>query len=341
MKKIKIAVIGATGFTGEKLVELLLGHNSVELTYLSSRTPEPVKYCEMFPKFLNRTELLCEPTDMKKAAKSADIIFLSLPHTVSFGFVPYLISQGKKIIDLSADYRLKDTKIYKKYYKAEHTDKKNLNTAVYGMPELCGYEEKIAKADVIANPGCYPTAVTLGVYPMFKNKLIETDIIVDAKSSITGAGRKALLTNHYSNIANNIWAYKPFLHQHVPEMTAVLKETTGKDINLNFVPQVIGVDAGIYANIYVKFKNKTTALNIKNIYKKFYKNKPFVRILDGMPSLKNVVNTNFCDIGFAVSDDGKTGLVVSCIDNLIKGAAGTAVQNMNIMCGYSQTEGLL
>lgn len=292
MGKVRVAVIGATGFTGEKLVDILLAHNGVQVTYLSSRTPKPVRYSVMFPEFSNRTDLFCEPTDMKQAAEMADVIFLSLPHTVSFKFMPYFIKQGKKVIDLSADYRIKDFKIYKKYYKTVHGDKVNLKDAVYGMPELCGYKEKISKTNVIANPGCYPTAIMLGLYPLLKRGLIKSDIIVDAKSSITGAGRK-MAEETANKVDNNIWAYKPFKHQHVSEITANLKSATKKSVTINFVPQVIGVDAGIYANIYVNFKTKVTATQIKKLYKTSYKGKPFIRVLNDMPQLRNVINTNF------------------------------------------------
>lgn len=336
---IKAGVLGATGFTGEKLVELLLGHPNVELTYLSSRTEKAFFYAELFPKFGKKTSLKCEPQDIEKAVTVADILFLSLPHTVSMCYVPYFLRKKKKVIDLSADYRIDDTAVYKKYYSLAHKDKKNLKQAVYGLGEL--FKDKIKNAELIANPGCYATSVILALFPLLKENLVEKDVIVDAKSAITGAGRKAALEYHYSNVANNIWAYKPFVHQHVPEIAQVLKDSTGKTIELVFVPQVIGVEAGIYSTIYVSFKSKVDVTKIQNVYKNCYKDSPFIRIYGDLPKLKNVVGSNFCDIGFALDSSGKKGVIVSCLDNLIKGAAGAAVQNMNIMMGWKETMGLV
>lgn len=337
--KVKVAVLGATGFTGEKLVELLLNHPQVEITYLASRTLKPVAYSSLFPRFMKKTELLCEPLDVKKASRVSDILFLSLPHTVSMEVAPYLLKEKKKVIDLSADYRLKDTLAYKKYYKTPHKDKVNLKKAVYGLAEL--YQAQIAKADLIANAGCYPTSVILGLYPLVKENLAEGVIFVDSKSSITGAGRKAVIDYHYSNISGNVWAYKPFIHQHTPEILAILEEKTKKELKLSFVPHVVGVEAGIYSTIHLCLKKKLDSGSLKNIYLKYYKNCPFVRIKDNLPTLKEVVGTNFCDIGFSLSSEGKRAVIASSIDNLIKGAAGNAIQNMNIMVGLNQTLGLL
>lgn len=336
---LKVAVLGATGFTGEKLVELLLNHRQIEIAYLASRTKEPVDYGALFPRFYKKINLACQPLNIEIAANMADIFFLSLPHTVSMQFAPYLLSKGKKVIDLSADYRLKDLELYKKYYKVDHLDKDSLETAVYGLAEL--YQEDIAKANLIANAGCYPSASLIAIYPLVKEKLIKGPIIVDAKSSITGAGRKADVSYHYSNIADNIWAYKPFNHQHVPEITEVIKDKTKTTIDFRFVPQVIGVEAGIYATIHVSLEANITEEKIFAAYDKYYSKSPFVRIFKQLPALKNVVNTNYCDLGVAVDKDKNCAVIASCIDNLIKGAAGGAIQNMNIMLGLKETEGLV
>lgn len=337
--KIKAAILGATGFTGEKIVQLLLKHPDVEIVYLSSRTSEPVSYSEMFPRFQNKINLKCEPIDAEKASKLADVLFLSLPHTISMQSAPLILKNNKKVIDLSADYRFKDTAVYEKYFKTAHSDKNNLADAVYGLCEI--NRQQIANAKLIANPGCYPTSILLPVYPLLKEKLITDHIIVDSKSSITGAGRKAIIDYHYSNISNNIWAYKPFIHQHIPEVIAVLQEKTANTVNLHFTPQVIGVEAGIYSTIYLTFNRQVTEEEIKTIYSKYYKNCPFVRFPKNLPKLKDVVETNFCDIGFALDETKKFAVIASSIDNLIKGAAGQAVQNMNIMFGLEETKGLL
>ncbi|MCK4918019.1 MAG: N-acetyl-gamma-glutamyl-phosphate reductase [Candidatus Omnitrophica bacterium] len=337
--KIKVAVLGATGFTGEMLVEILLDHPKVEVTYLASRTPNAIPYHKIFPRFYKKTDLLCENLNLDKAAKNSDIIFLTLPHTVSMSVVPQLLKEKRKIIDLSADYRIKNLKDYKKYYKIPHKDKINLKKAVYGLPEI--NKDLIPNTDIIANPGCYPTSVILALFPLLKEGLIEDKVIVDAKSSITGAGRKAVIDYHYSNISDNIWAYKPFIHQHTPEILSILKENTARDIDLTFVPHVVGVDAGIYSTIYITFKNKISKIEVTKIYNKYYKNCTFIRLLESLPKLKNVIGTNFCDIGFALNSNGKDCVLASSIDNLIKGAAGAAIQNMNIMQGWPESLGLL
>jgi len=335
MSKVKIAVLGATGFTGEKLVKILLGHPRAEVVYLASQTPKPVAYSKLFPVFKGKTSLSCEPLDVKKAAELSDVVFLSLPHTVSMKFAPYLLDKGKVVIDLSADYRLKNTAVYKSYYKAAHEDKVNLKKAVYGLAEI--NKKQVKKSRLIANPGCYPTSIILALYPLFKEGVIESKVIADSKSAISGAGRK---TAAKCDCENNFWAYKAFVHQHTPEIVSVLQDAAGKKAKLLFVPQVASFEAGIYSTIYVSFKKKVTEGLVKKIYNKYYKNCPFVRFSKDLPKLKEVAGTNFCDIGFVLGPDKKAGLVVAAIDNLIKGAAGSAVQNMNIICGFKETLGL-
>jgi len=339
LKTMKVAVLGATGFTGEKLIEILIKHKFVEINYLTSRVPNPISYSELFPRFKGRIFTKCERLDISKALKKADFFFLALPHTVSMQVVPLLIEAKKKVVDLSADYRIEDASIYNKFYNTLHTDKKNLRKAVYGLPEF--FKDKIKRAVLVANPGCYPTSVILALAPLVKEKVIKRNIIVDAKSSITGAGRKAVIDYHFSNISGNIWAYKPFSHQHLPEIIQAVKGVSGLACNITFVPHVVGIESGIYSTIYLSFKKKVTQELINSIYIRYYRNAPFVRILNRLPKLKDVVGTNFCDIGFSLKNDGLNAVVASCIDNLIKGAAGNAVQNMNIMCGFSEKEALL
>ncbi len=337
-KGVRVAVLGATGFTGEKLVEILLGHPGVEITYLASRTPEAIAYKTLFPNFAGKTEAICEPFDIKKALGKSDFFFLSLPHTVSMEFAPSLLEAGKRIVDLSADYRLKDTALYQKYYNTSHKDKDNLKVAVYGLAEI--YKEEISRSNLIANPGCYPTSIILALFPLLKEAAVEGKIIVDSKSAVSGAGRKTASKYQALDVPNNFWAYKPFIHQHTPEILSVLKEVTGETINFCFAPHVAGMKAGIYSTIYLNFSRKVSKGQIKGIYQKYYQNCPFIRIKEDLPKLGEVVGTNFCDIGFALDVEGKAGVVVSCIDNLIKGAAGAAVQNMNIMLGWDETLGL-
>ena len=337
INKIKVGILGATGFTGEKLAGILLKHPRVEIAYLASRSE--VTYSKLFPQFKGKISLKCEPFDIDKAAQRCDLLFLSLPHTTSMEFVPYLLKKKKKVIDLSADYRIKDSLVYKKYYKLAHKDKLNLKKGVYGLPEI--YKNSIKSAQLIANPGCYPTSIILALFPLLKEGLIKSEVIADSKSAITGAGRKTAKAHGYPDNLKNFWAYQPFVHQHTPEMLSVLKNSTKKSINLLFTPHVASIEAGIYSTIYVTLKNKVSDKRIKSIYSKYYKKSPFVRVLTELPKLKEVVGSNFCDIGFAVGPKSKKVIIAACLDNLIKGAAGQAVQNMNIMMGWKETLGLL
>jgi len=338
-KGVKVAVLGATGFTGEKLVEILLGHPQVEVTYLASQTPKGVAYKTLFPNFAGKTEAICEPLDIKKALGKSDFFFLSLPHTVSMEFVPSLLGAGKRVVDLSADYRLKDAALYQKYYNTSHKDQENLKEAVYGLAEI--YKDRISKSNLVANPGCYPTSIILALFPLLKEAVVEGKIIVDSKSAISGAGRKTALKYQDMDVPNNFWAYKPFIHQHTPEILSVLEEASRESIDLSFIPHVAGMKAGIYSTIYLNFNKKVSKEEIKNIYQKHYQGSSFVRIKQDLPKLRDVVDTNFCDIGFALNLSDKEAVLVSCIDNLIKGAAGAAVQSMNIMLGWDETVGLL
>ncbi len=335
---VKVGVLGSTGFTGEKLVEILLRHPKIELAYIGSRTKKAVFYSDIFPDFFGKTSLKCQPFNIDKASSICDFLFLALPHTVSMRYVAQVLAQGKKVVDLSADYRLSPS-LYKAFYKKNHLDKKNLKKAVYGLPEL--FKEKIKKAQLVANPGCYPASIILGLYPLLAENLIEKRLIADSKSAASGAGRKVLFSSQFENRVNNFWAYKPFLHQHQPEIARVIKRKARLKLDITFLPQVAGFEAGIYSVIYVYFKKKETSVKLKKTYLKYYKDQPFIRIKDSLPQLKDVVGTNFCDLGFAPDKSGKKGIVISSIDNLIKGAAGQAIQNMNLMLGFDEAEGLL
>ena len=335
---IRASVVGATGYTGEELVNILAKHGNIKISSLSAIIDKPTNISEIFPKLKGKLDVVCKSLDVTKVIKSSDVVFLALPHTVSMQFAPEFLKAGKKVIDLSADYRL-PTDVYEKWYGESHTDKENLQKAVYGLPEL--YREKIKKCELIANPGCYPTAIILAIAPLVKNEVVElSDIIVDSKSGITGAGRKASMGLLFGEVADNLKAYKIDSHQHIPELLLQLKNIAGKDVNILFVPHVIPIRRGILSTIYLKPKRKITQREINALYKKFYKDEPFVRFFEDetMPELKDVIYTNFCDIGTKLTKDRV--VVVSAIDNLTKGAAGQAVQNMNIMYGFDETEGL-
>ncbi len=340
---INVGIIGATGYAGRELIDILLRHPSVRITNLSAKIDEPKDISEIFPKFKDRINLICAEPDIKEVASICDLVFLALPHTISMEIAPKLLDAGKRVIDLSADYRLKDTKIYEQFYKTKQKDKINLDKAVYGLPEL--YREKIKNAKLIANPGCYPTAAILGLAPLVAVDLVDLDsIIIDAKSGVTGAGRKSSEEFLFSEIDEDFKAYKVNIHQHIPEINQELSKLAGKKINVTFVPHLAPLNRGILETIYVKRKQNAKTgktQNLISLYKKFYKKEPFVRILDEgkFPQMKDVIHTNFCDIG--IKDNGKTIIIITTIDNLLKGASGQAVQNMNIMYKFPEYTALI
>jgi len=340
---INIGIIGATGHTGEELIELLLKHPSVKITHLYNSGGSGAQVIsDLFPKFKKRIDLVCKKPDFAEIKKDCDLIFLALPHTVSMKFTPKLLSLGKKVIDLSADYRIKNSGLFEKFYKTGHLDKLNLKKSVYGLPELNRAE--IKSANLVANPGCYPTGAILGLAPLLAVNLADTDsIIIDAKSGVSGAGKKLEREYLFSEIQDDFRAYKVNTHQHLPEINQSLSKISGKKVEVIFVPHLLPIDRGILSTIYVK-KAAGVKLRVKNVlelYRKFYKNEPFVRIKpEGQfPRIKDVVKTNFCDIG--LKDFGSSIIIITVIDNLLKGASSQAIQNMNIIYKLPETAGLL
>ncbi len=338
---IRTGIVGISGYSGLAVLEILLKHPNLRLTYASAHTTSGA-IDEIWPQLSGRTKLVCEKFDIQKAIEQCDVIFLAVPHTSSLEITPKLLAAGKRVIDLSGDYRLKKSGDYEKWYAHKHTDAKNLKSAIYGLPEL--YREKIKKAQLLSNPGCYPTAALLGILPV-GTSLTEniTSIIIDAKSGVSGAGKKVVSTLMFCEVNENFKAYKVFNHQHSPEIENYLANAAGKNFNLTFIPHLLPINKGILETIYIQLNNTTTPEKIHSLYTKFYKNEPFVRVrkLGQQPELKDVVDTNFCDIGVAVNETGNLIVVTSIIDNLIKGAAGQAVQNFNIMHGFEETAGLL
>jgi N-acetyl-gamma-glutamyl-phosphate reductase len=336
---VKVGVVGATGYAGEEVIKILVRHKGVKVTELSAIIDKEEAFSGIFPAFKGKIDLICRKPDAEAMAKNTDLVFLALPHKVSMEFAPKFLKTKKRVIDLSADYRLNpDT--YKAWYGVDHKDTVNLPNAVYGLPEL--YSNRIKQADLIANPGCYPTGVILGIAPALKANVVDaSNMIADSKTGVTGAGRKPDLALSFAEVNENLKAYKVNEHQHKPEITRILSEVAGKDVDLVFTPHLIPMNRGILSTIYLRLTGKADTQSILDVYRDFYKGKPFVRISpEGkLPQIRDVVNTNYCDIGLKVT--GNTLIVVSCIDNLTKGAAGQAVQNMNIMCGFEETEGLV
>lgn len=336
---LKVGVVGATGYAGEEVIKILINHKNVKITELSAVIEKEEPLSSIFPAFKGRCDLVCYKPDSGRMAKGVDFVFLALPHKISMQVAPDFLRAGKTVIDLSADYRL-DSEVYKTWYGVEHSDKANLPAAVYGLPEL--YFDKIKNAKLIANPGCYPTSAILGAAPMVKEKIVDdASIIIDAKSGVTGAGRKPDLALSFSEVNENLKAYKINDHQHKPEINKILSDVGSKNIEVVFTPHLIPMNRGILSTIYMKLAKKIDTKAAIEIYKKFYSGKPFVRIYDEgkMPQIRDVVGSNYCDIGLKSS--GNMLIAVACIDNLKKGAAGQAVQNMNIIAGFDETEGLI
>jgi len=353
MNKIKVSVIGATGYAGKELTKLLSEHPDVELKHLVSSSYVGKAFSEVFPEFYKILDKELIKLDITLLANDSDLVFTALPHTVSMEVVSGLLEkEGLKVIDLSADYRLNDAVIYKEWYNKEHNEisKKMIEQSVYGLPEI--YHQEIQNTSLVANPGCYPTSVILGIAPLLHHHLVESEnIIIDSKSGVSGAGRKLSLGLHFAECNESFKAYKILKHNHIPEIEQELsslyfqEKNVGESnkITVTFTPHLLPLNRGILSTCYLNLKQIKNEMDILNVYQEFYREAPFVRIYNppNLPETRYVTGTNYCDIGIAV--DRRTGKikVVSVIDNLTKGAAGQAIQNMNIMFGFGETKGLI
>jgi len=334
---IRVAIIGASGYTGAESINIILRHSEAELTYLTALPEECGAVEDVFPQFKGRCNLSIEPLDFDKLSDLADVALCCLPHKVSMGFVPKLLDAGLKVIDFSADYRLRDTSIYEKFYEVKHTDTENLAKAVFGLPEL--FREQIKGADLVANPGCYPTGASLALAPLLKEGLIETEnIIVNSVTGTSGAGIKPSSKFHFPNMNENLFPYGIGTHRHMPEMEQIAGDVAGCDVKILFQPHVGPFDRGILSTVYSQPKKKISNDQLIQLYDDFYKAEPFVQIRNDAPAVKNVAGTNYCHI-FVSCVKGKI-VSFSVIDNLIKGASGQAIQNMNIIFGLQETMGL-
>ena len=355
MQKLKVSIIGATGYAGKELVKILINHPKVELIHLISSSYVGKNIAEIFPEFLNKLDKKLLNLDLDVVSQDSDTVFTALPHTVSMEVVPELLKKRVKVIDLSADYRLKNSTVYKEWYKKEHNQisKVLLPEAVYGLPEI--YLEKIKDALLVANPGCYPTSIILGIAPLLKHHFVEPEgIIIDSKSGASGAGRKLSLGLHFSECNENFKAYKIVKHNHIPEVEQELssiyfrgekdkQKQQGTEIKVCFTPHFIPINRGILSTCYLSLKGSKKEEEVLEIYQKYYQEAPFVRIFEppNLPEIKFSVGTNYCDIGFSIDERMGKIKIISVIDNLLKGAAGQAVQNMNIMYGFPETCGLV
>jgi len=334
---VRVAIIGASGYTGAESIEIILRHSRAEVTYLTALPQECGAAAEVFPQFRGRLDMEIEPLDFQKLAESSDVALCCLPHKVSMGFVPKLLDAGVKVIDFSADYRIKDAAVYERFYQVKHTDAVNLERAVYGLPEL--FREQIKGCELIANPGCFPTAASLALAPVLKEGLVKTDsIIVNSVTGASGAGRNPSAKFHFPNMNENLFAYGIGSHRHMPEMEQVAGKIAGGEVKILFQPHVGPFDRGILSTVYCEPKADAGSEELFQLYEDYYSSEPFVQICESSPALKDVAGTNHCHISPA-RVKGRI-VIFSAIDNLVKGASGQAIQNMNIMFGFEEGLGL-
>lgn len=335
-----VGVIGATGYAGAELVRILAGHPEVELVMLTSRQFAGQRFDSVYPSMAGTVDLVCEELSIERICESADIIFLALPHKLPMAYVPGILAHGRKVIDLSADFRFNDLALYEAAYQP-HTAKNLLEKTVYGLSEI--YSEQIKSAVLIGNPGCYPTSVLLPLIPLINAGMLDLNsIIADSKSGVSGAGRSLSIGAHFCEANESFKPYKIAVHRHNPEMDAILSREAGQSVNITFVPHLLPMSRGMLTTIYATPAVDINAADIMDCYRTAYSHKPFVRLrpADKQPNTQHVRGTNYCDIGFTIDARNKRLILVSAIDNLVKGAAGQAVQNMNIMLGVEETAGL-
>jgi N-acetyl-gamma-glutamyl-phosphate reductase len=337
---IRAAVVGASGYAGAELVRILSGHPQVSLSVVTSRQYAGAPYDTIYPAFSGIVRLNCEDNDPATICKHSDVVFLALPHKVSMGMVPDLLDAGKRVVDLSADFRFKNRDAYEAHYQP-HSCAHLVERSVYGLSEI--YGQHVVSADLIGNPGCYPTSVLLPLLPLVKEKLVDpATVIADCKSGVSGAGRGANQTTHFCHVNESFKAYKVGGHRHTPEIEENISRCAGKPVNITFVPHLVPMTRGMASTIYVTLAPGVDERQVRQCLESVYLDKPFIRLMpDGrFPDTLHVRGTNFCDIGCTVDPGSGRLILMSAIDNLVKGAAGQAVQNMNLMVGFEETAGL-
>ena len=336
---VKVGIIGATGYAGAEIVRLLLGHPMVEIAAVSSVSYEGKQLTEVFPNLAGAIDMTLVTAD--EVVEASEVVFASLPHGLSEPIARRCFDKGALFIDLGADFRLYDEADYREWYKLEYKDPELHRSAVYALCEI--YRERIRQAGIIGNPGCYPTSIALGLYPLLKAKAVRADsIIIDSKSGVTGAGRGLTLGSHYPECNEAISAYKAAAHRHTPEIEQTLSDVSGEKVTVTFVPHLLPVNRGILSTIYASLKEDIRPEEVRKLYEDAYGGEKFVRLMpEGkFADIKNVRCSNFCDI--SLHHDSRTGRVIitSAIDNMVKGAAGQAIQNMNIVLGFDEDCGL-
>ena len=337
-KKKRIGIIGATGYTGSELVRILVNHPEVEIALITSESRAGEKFSDIHTSFRGIVDIVLQPASQVENT-DLDLVFLALPHGVSMDFVKKYHQKPFKIIDLSGDFRLDSPEIYHQWYQKEHVYKEGFGSAVFGLPEL--NREHIKQSELVANPGCFPTTAILGLAPLLSEGMIESrGIIVDSKTGVTGAGVKPKEVTHFPNVNDNFKAYGLKKHRHTIEIQDTLNKLSSDEVNLQFTPHLLPVDRGILSTIYARPVKEVTTADLNALYLRYYEVHPFVRITPEAPSIKDVRASNYCNI--YITHDERTGniMVLSVIDNLVKGAAGQAIQNMNLMLGFDETAGL-
>jgi N-acetyl-gamma-glutamyl-phosphate reductase len=335
----KIAILGGSGYTAVELIKILLRHPHAEIVAVTSRQEGTPSVAEVHPSLLGRTDLRLEPFDVDRLiGRGVRVAFGCLPHGASMSTLPALLDRGLRVIDLSADYRLRDPNVYAQWYGESHADLAHLAQAVYGLPEL--YGDEIAAAQLVANPGCYPQTGILGLAPLVAGKHIDlTSIIIDSKSGVSGAGRTPKLHTHFPECNENVSAYGVGSHRHTPEIEQALSDVAGEPVEVIFTPHLIPMDRGIFTTIYSTPARAFSDAQLLDLYRTYYADKPFVRVRDGLPATKDTWGTNFVDLAVRVVR-GRV-VVLAAEDNLVRGASGVAVQNFNRMHGWDERTGLL
>ena len=338
---IKVGIIGSTGYAGGELARILLQRDDVEIKWYGSKSYVDQKYASIYQNMFQIVDDVCMEENMEELAELVDVIFTATPQGLCASLVNEKLLSKVKVIDLSADFRIKDVAVYEKWYKITHPSPQFLQEAVYGLPEL--NRAAIKKARLVANPGCYPTCSTLAIYPLVKEGLIDTDtLIIDAKSGVSGAGRGAKLDNLYCEVNESCKAYGVAGHRHTPEIEEQLSYGAGKPVILNFTPHLIPMNRGILITAYASFTKKVSYEEVKTVYDNYYKQEQFVRVLekDVCPQTRWVEGSNFVDVNFKIDERTGRMIIMGAMDNMVKGAAGQAVQNMNLMFGLPENIGL-
>ncbi len=338
---IKVGIIGSTGYAGQELVRILLQHPEAEIVWYGSKSYVDQPYSAIFGNMVNLVDDICMGEDMDELSKQADVIFTATPQGLCSSIVNEEVLKNSKIIDLSADFRIKDVKRYEEWYNIKHRSPEYIKEAVYGLCEI--NREDIKNARLIANPGCFPTCSILSIYPMAKEGIIDLDtLIIDAKSGTSGAGRSAKVPNLYCEVNESIKPYGVATHRHTPEIEDQLSYASGEEVVLNFTPHLVPMNRGILATSYAKLKKDVTSEDVRAIYNKYYENEFFVRVLkeNAFPETRWVEGSNFADVNFKIDERTNRIIMMGAIDNVVKGAAGQAVQNMNIMFGLEENTGL-